>query len=33
VPQTNAIGTVVFLTSMALVVAAQFLIFTKRRDD
>jgi len=30
-PQINAIGTVVFLTSMSLVIAAQFLIFRKRR--
>ena len=29
-PQINAIGTVVFLTSMSLVIAAQFLIFRKR---
>jgi spermidine/putrescine transport system permease protein len=32
-PQINAIGTVVFVTSMTLVVAAQFLIFRKRQDD
>ena len=32
-PQINAIGTVVFLTSMSLVIAAQFLIFRKRRHD
>lgn len=31
-PQINAIGTVVFLTSMSLVVAAQFMIFRRRRD-
>jgi spermidine/putrescine transport system permease protein len=30
-PQINAIGTVVFLTSMSLVIAAQFLIFRKGR--
>jgi spermidine/putrescine transport system permease protein len=30
-PQINAIGSVVFLTSMSLVVAAQFLIFRRRR--
>jgi spermidine/putrescine transport system permease protein len=30
-PQINAIGTVVFLTSMSLVIAAQFLIFRRRR--
>lgn len=30
-PQINAIGTVVFLTSMTLVIAAQVLIFRKRR--
>jgi spermidine/putrescine transport system permease protein len=29
-PQINAIGTVVFLTSMSLVIAAQFLIFRRR---
>lgn len=32
-PQINAIGTVVFLTSMSLVIAAQFLIFRKRGND
>lgn len=32
-PQINAIGTVVFLTSMSLVIAAQFLIFRRRRHD
>jgi spermidine/putrescine transport system permease protein len=32
-PQINAIGTVVFLTSMSLVIAAQFLIFRKRGHD
>lgn len=32
-PQINAIGTVVFLTSMTLVIAAQVLIFRKRRHD
>lgn len=32
-PQINAIGTVVFVTSMSLVIAAQFLIFRKRRHD
>ena len=31
-PQINAIGTVVFLTSMTLVIAAQVLIFRRRRD-
>jgi spermidine/putrescine transport system permease protein len=31
-PQINAIGTVVFLTSMSLVIMAQFLIFRRRRD-
>lgn len=31
-PQINAIGTVVFLTSMSLVVAAQLLIFRRRRN-
>lgn len=31
-PQINAIGTVVFLTSMSLVIAAQFLIFGRRRN-
>lgn len=31
-PQINAIGTVVFLTSMALVIAAQILIFRRRRN-
>jgi spermidine/putrescine transport system permease protein len=31
-PQINAIGSVVFLTSMSLVIAAQFLIFRRRRD-
>lgn len=30
-PQINAIGTVVFLASMSLVIAAQFLIFRRRR--
>ncbi len=30
-PQINAIGTVVFLTSMTLVIAAQILIFGRRR--
>jgi spermidine/putrescine transport system permease protein len=30
-PQINAIGTVVFLTSMSLVIAAQFMIFRRRR--
>lgn len=29
-PQINAIGTVVFLTSISLVIAAQFLIFRRR---
>ncbi len=29
-PRINAIGTVVFLTSMTLVIAAQFLIFRRR---
>jgi spermidine/putrescine transport system permease protein len=32
-PQINAIGTVVFLTSMSLVIAAQYLIFRRRRHD
>jgi spermidine/putrescine transport system permease protein len=32
-PQINAIGTVVFLTSMSLVIAAQFLIFRRRSND
>jgi spermidine/putrescine transport system permease protein len=32
-PQINAIGTVVFLTSMSLVIAAQFLIFRRRTHD
>lgn len=31
-PQINAIGSVVFLTSMSLVIAAQFLIFRRRRN-
>jgi len=31
-PQINAIGTVVFLTSMSLVIAAQFLIFRRRSN-
>ncbi|MGL4239087.1 ABC transporter permease [Tabrizicola sp.] len=31
-PQINAIGTVVFITSMTLVIAAQFLIFRRRHD-
>lgn len=31
-PQINAIGTVVFLTSMSLVIAAQFMIFRRRRN-
>ncbi len=32
-PQINAIGTVVFLTSMSLVIAAQFMIFRRRHHD
>jgi spermidine/putrescine transport system permease protein len=32
-PQINAIGTLVFLTSMSLVIAAQFLILRKRGND
>lgn len=32
-PQINAIGSVVFLTSMTLVISAQFLIFRRRRHD
>lgn len=32
-PQINAIGTVVFLTSMSLVIAAQFLLFRRGRHD
>ena len=32
-PQINAIGTVVFLTSMTLVIAAQVLIFRRRKHD
>lgn len=31
-PQINAIGTVVFMTSMSLVIAAQFLIFRRRAN-
>jgi spermidine/putrescine transport system permease protein len=31
-PQINAIGSVVFLTSMSLVIAAQFMIFRRHRD-
>lgn len=31
-PQINAIGTVVFVTSMSLVIAAQFLIFRRRAN-
>jgi spermidine/putrescine transport system permease protein len=32
-PQINAIGTVVFLTSMSLVIVAQFMIFRRRSHD
>jgi spermidine/putrescine transport system permease protein len=31
-PQINAIGTVVFLTSMSLIIIAQFMIFRRRRN-